>query len=76
MEAGRNVNRTERGRIFLTVLGALAIGGAAGAGVGARLWRPAVAVSIAVLVGLAAGGQVLRAVLKAKRDAASGRDLR
>jgi len=66
------MNRSERARLALTILAALAAGGVAGAGVGAHLLSPAVAVSLAVLMGLAAGSQVLRAVLKAKRDAASG----
>ena len=67
------MTRSERARLALTIVAALAAGGVAGAGVGAHLLSPAVAVSLAVLMGLAAGSQVLRAVLKAKRDAASGR---
>ena len=61
------MSRKERGRIFVTVVAALAIGGAAGAGVSFGIWGPAVAVSIAVLAGLAAGSQVLRAALLARR---------
>lgn len=66
------MTRKERGRIFLTVLAALATGGAAGAGVSRGFWGPAVAVGIALLAGLTAGSQVLRAVLRAKRRTTPG----
>jgi len=65
------MNRSERARLALTVVAALVAGGVAGAGVGVHLLSPTAAVSLAVLMGLAAGSQVLRAVLKAKRHAAS-----
>ena len=67
------MTRKERARLALIVVTALIAGGAAGAGVGARVLSPLAAVSLAVLIGLAAGSQVLRAALKAKRDAAAGK---
>ena len=63
------MTRRQRARIALTIFSALVAGGAAGAGGGARLWSPAVAVSLSVVIGLAAGGVVLRTVLKNRRDA-------
>ncbi len=63
------MTRRQRVRIALTIFSALVAGGAAGAGVGARLWGPVVAVSLSILIGLAAGGVVLHAVLKNRRDA-------
>ena len=64
------MTRTQRARIAFTIFSALAAGGVAGAGVRARFWRPAVAVGLAVVIGLAAGGVVLRTVLQNRRDAA------
>ena len=63
------MTRKQRARLALTIFGALVAGGGVGAGVG-TLWNPAVAVTLAVLIGLAAGGVVLRAVLESRRDAA------
>jgi protein-S-isoprenylcysteine O-methyltransferase Ste14 len=68
-EIGGSMTRRQRARIALTIFSALVAGGTAGAGVGARLWSPAVAVALAVLIGLSAGGLVLRVVLKKKRNA-------
>ena len=64
------MTRIQRARIALTVFSALLAGGAAGAGVWAGLWSPVVAVCLSIVIGLAAGGVVLRAVLKNRRDAA------
>ena len=63
-------HQRRRARIALTIFSALVAGGLAGAGVGARFWNPAVAVSLSVVIGLAAGGVVLRTVLENRRDAA------
>lgn len=67
-EDGR-VGRRERARIVLTVLASLVVGGALGAGVGLRLFSPMVAVGLAVIVGIATGLQVRRAILKIRRAA-------
>lgn len=49
------------------VVGALVLGGIAGAGVGLRWYGPMVGVAAAVAIGLSAGAVVLRAALRAKR---------
>jgi hypothetical protein len=43
------------------IIGALAAGGAVGAGVGLHWYGPAVAVALAALIGLGAGSLVFRA---------------
>jgi hypothetical protein len=57
----------DRRILLVTIPGAIVAGGVAGAGVGLHWYEPAVAVGVAVFIGLAAGGVVLRIALKARR---------
>lgn len=58
---------SDRRLLLLTIPGALVAGGVAGAGVGLRWYGPVVGVGLAVVIGLAAGGVVLRTALKVRR---------
>jgi hypothetical protein len=57
----------QRAPLAMTIVAALCAGAAAGAGVGLGWYGPAVAVGLALLLGLAAGYRVFRAVRAAKR---------
>lgn len=60
-------SRAKRVGIAVVVMSAIAGGALAGAGVKARLYPPAGAIAIAAVLGLAAGGIVLREVLRRRR---------
>ena len=61
------VNGGDRRLLLTTILGALVAGGVAGAGVGLHWYGPVVGVGLAVLIGLGAGGVVLRTAIRVKR---------
>ena len=56
------MNKKRRARIILTIIAALAAGGTIGAGVGAKLYPPSVAVVVAVAPGLCVGVFVYRLI--------------
>ena len=61
------MEKSEKARIAVIVVAGIVLGGAAGAGVGAGLYPPLVAVEISVCSGLLIGGWVLRKVLADRR---------
>jgi hypothetical protein len=65
------VNATQRHRLAITVPGALAAGGVAGAGVGLHWYGPAIGVGLAILIGFAAGIVVLLTALEVRRGRSS-----
>jgi hypothetical protein len=65
------LNKRERGQLALTILLAVAAGGLIGAGVGLNWYGPLLGTSLAILIGLATGARVFRAVRKGRRGVKS-----
>jgi hypothetical protein len=63
------VSEGARASLATTIIAALCAGGAVGAGVGLHWYSPAVAVALAVLIGLTAGYRVFRTARMVKRGA-------
>jgi hypothetical protein len=65
--SGKPMEKSEKARIAVTIFAGIMLGGAAGAGVGAGLYPPIVAVEISACIGLLIGGWLLRKVLANRR---------